>query len=254
MLIFLYINIFGGKAMKRLLKTKDLQTVLYGIVRILKKNDEFSYKSYNKERKSILLLRSSALKNEMEVLRFIGKIKKELRETGEIYISPKEVNIFDDNIVSTQAFRGNYSYNTTYTGYIPGTITVYMTQGVNYQHYTSYNNFPKIKIDFKQYLKCVVTGEYGPARVAEMNVQILVCKQYALWYMVYQLEYNDASFDVYDSSSYDQNYVYNAYDNLLPRYKAVIDKDFSNYYYYHYIVGSKYGNFFARGIKVRIIR
>lgn len=87
MLIFLYINIFGGKAMKRLLKTKDLQTVLYGIVRILKKNDEFSYKSYNKERKSILLLRSSALKNEMEVLRFIGKIKKELRETGEIYIS-----------------------------------------------------------------------------------------------------------------------------------------------------------------------
>lgn len=185
-------------------------------------------------------------------------------DTGEIYISPKEVNIFDDNIVSTQAFRGNYSYNTTYTGYIPGTITVYMTQGVNYQHYTSYNNFPNIKIDFKQYLKCVVTGEYGPARVADhtdkpnrqtaMNVQILVCKQYALWYMVYQLEYNDASFDVYDSSSYDQNYVYNAYDNLLPRYKAVIDKDFSNYYYYHYIVGSKYGNFFARGIKVRIIR
>lgn len=180
-------------------------------------------------------------------------------DTGEIYISPKEVNIFDDNIVSTQAFRGNYSYNTTYTGYIPGTITVYMTQSLNYKRYLSSSSFPKIKVDFKDYVKNVVVSEYGPARVADhpdvpnrknaLCVQIVICKQYALWYTVYQNQYNDASFDVYDTSAKDQNYIYSAYEDLLTKYKTVVDNNFSTYYYYHYIVGSKYGNLFCTRYK-----
>lgn len=179
--------------------------------------------------------------------------------TGETYISNDEIGIYEDNYVSTQSFRGNYNYQTSYTGFIPGTITVYMTQSLNYKRYLSSSTFPKIKVDFKDYVKNVVVSEYGPARVADhpevpnrinaLCTQIVICKQYALWYTVYQLEYNDLSFDVYDSSGRDQNYICSAYEDLLPKYKTVIDNNFSNYYYYHYIVGSKYGNLFCTRYK-----
>lgn len=80
--------------MKRVLKTKDLQTVLYSIVKQLKIGDEFGYKICDEKQSSISLSpKWSVEKNEVEVLRQVGKIKKVLGEGKAVCISINEITI-----------------------------------------------------------------------------------------------------------------------------------------------------------------
>ncbi|MBD5156251.1 MAG: hypothetical protein HDT13_01225 [Butyrivibrio sp.] len=149
------------------------------------------------------------------------------------------------------SLRPGYTYTKRYSGYIPSTIKVGL---MSVENQKKVNNATTYTVAFKDYIKNTILNELSPAWVADhaeypnrksgYGAQLIITKQYALWYTIYEYEYPDAGVDLYDIPEKDQNFTIGGYNGLATRYKKVID-DAIDEYYKRYILCREYDSLFC---------
>ena len=149
----------------------------------------------------------------------------------------------EKNMVSEYKYKEGYTQSSPYYGTIPDKIKICFVNPQNRKDagtaiYTS---------NFSAYVINTFTVEYGPAAVeseplceAAFGAQLIITKQFALWYTLYYSLYPELGFDIkdyYDGQG-DQDYRYNYYASLLPKYKNIVTVAMKRYYT-HYLVKKK---------------
>ncbi len=163
-------------------------------------------------------------------------------------------NTYADEIATSM--RPGYTYTTPYNGKIPAKVKVGLIGEKNQQ--IVHGATTVMTVSFMDYIKNTVIHELGPAWVADhpefknrpegYGAQLVITKQYALWFTLYQYEYPDAGVDLYDIPDKDQTFVIDSYNNLSERYKKVVD-DAIDEFYKRYILCRKYGSLFCTHYK-----
>lgn len=179
-------------------------------------------------------------------MRVVDTITDDVDHSIEVYN-----DLIEDNSNMCFSLRPGYTYTKGYYGYIPSTIKIGLLSDENRK---KANNATTYMIGFKDYIKNTILNELAPAWVADhpefpnraagYGAQLIITKQYALWYTIYEYEYPDAGVDLYDIPDKDQCFTIGGYDKLASRYKKVID-DAIDEYYKRYIVCREYRSLFC---------